>query len=162
MSLIWKAVCFSSFFLRALQDMLHFFAFLFLVAIARYVAFKLLGTIAFFVPLQDMLHFRFWSLIAPCSIKITLFNKLIFHSTSCILWRDFPFHSVYFMARSLIPLRVFYGEKSVLRIMSIKALFLSTCLTLQLSGSLYPLPKTDPLSVLATQHLCTKSSQASS
>ena len=141
--------------------MLHFFAFLFLVAIARYVAFKLLGTIAFFVPLQDMLHFRFWSLIAPCSIKITLFNKLIFHSTSCILWRNLLFHSVFFMAKSLIKLRALHGEKSVLRIMSIKALSL-ICLTLQLSGSLYPLPKTDPLSVLATQHLCTKSSQASS
>ena len=160
MSLAWKVVHF----LWALQDMLHFFAFLFLVAIARYVAFKLLGTIAFFVPLQDMLHFRFWSLIAPCSIKITLFNKInkfIFHSTSRILWRDLLFHSVLSMAKSLIKLRALHGEKSVLRIMSIKALSL-ICLTLQLSGSLYPLPKTDPLSVLATQHLCTKSSQASS
>ena len=38
---------FHFFFLWALQDMLHFFAFLFLVAIARYVAFKFLGTIDF-------------------------------------------------------------------------------------------------------------------
>ena len=54
-----------------LQDMLHL---------------NFLAPLLFFVPLQDMLHFRFWSLIAPCSIKITLFNKLIFHSTSCVLW----------------------------------------------------------------------------
>ena len=161
MSLIWKAVGFTSFF----------------VGIARYVAFFL--PFYFWLPLQDMLHlnflaplifcnpckicciFRFWSLIAPCSIKITLFNKLIFHSTSCILWRNLLLNSVFFMAKSLIKLRALHGEKSVLRIMSIKALSL-ICLTLQLSGSLYPLPKTDPLSVLATQHLCMKSSQASS
>ena len=46
-----------AFFLWALQDMLHFFAFLFLVAIARYVAFKLLGTIAFFCTIARYVAF---------------------------------------------------------------------------------------------------------
>ena len=149
MSLIWKVV---HFFCGHCKICCIFLPFLFLVAIARYVAFKLLGTIAFF--------------LYHCKICCILdFGRLLLHAASKLHYLikliNLLFHSVFFMAKSLIKLRALHGEKSVLRIMSIKALSL-ICLTLQLSGSLYPLPKTDPLSVLATQHLCMKSSQASS